>query len=364
MESTASTSDSASTITTGLSEVNINQQSPPIILKEGEIFDPLKNLNEKQLEAFKEIKSNFSDLTDPTDIAFCTDMCFLRYLRARNYIVSKSEKMLRDTLEWRKKFRPQDIQLGGDIREIGSAGCVYVNKRDKKGRPIIFAVPRNDTLKNVPSELKFKNLVYWLEQGFSRMDDSKGIEQFCFIVDYKDFGSGNMDMKTNLEAMHFLLDHCPERMGQSLFLDPPALFWFAWKIISPFLNEVTLSKVRFINSKKVDGKRTFAELLEYVDIENLEQNLGGNLDYNYNIDEYLKENPDPIVDTPPITFSTETDSKKQKKEKKKEDKEKRKEEKEKKKEEKEEKKKEKEEKKKLKKEASFTKQQENADEVD
>ncbi|EGC38635.1 hypothetical protein DICPUDRAFT_75798 [Dictyostelium purpureum] len=295
--------------------------SPPV-LTEGEVFDPLKNLNEKQLEAFKEMKNLFSDLTDPTDIEFCTDMCLLRYLRARNYTVAKSEKMLRDTLEWRKKYRPQDIQLGGDIREIGAEGCVYVNQRDKKGRPIIWAVPRNDTLKDVPSDIKFKNLVYWMEQGFKRMDESKGIEQFCFIVDYKDFSSGNMDMKTNLEAMHFLLDHCPE-IG-SYFIATPFLAWEYPIYGGQYQSRSLIKKIRWMHHV-------------------WEKSLGGDLDYTYNIDNYLLENPDPIVerkegDEPELT------SKEKKEKEKKEKKEKKKGEKEEKKKEKEEKKKEKKEK--------------------
>ena len=30
------------------------------------------------------------------------------------------------------------------------------------------------------------------------MDESKGVESFCLIVDYKDYGRKHMDMKTNM----------------------------------------------------------------------------------------------------------------------------------------------------------------------
>ncbi|KYQ99755.1 cellular retinaldehyde-binding/triple function domain-containing protein [Tieghemostelium lacteum] len=273
-------------------------------------FNPFKNLNEKQMEAFNEIKSNLSDLTDPEDIAFINDMCLLRYLRARNYTVAKSEKMIRDSLEWRKKNRPQDICLK-DLKAIANTGCLYIHSKDKKGRPIILARPRRDTVKDVPGDIKFKHLVYWLESGFKNMDYNNGVETFCFIVDYHGFSRGNMDMKTNLESMHFLLDHCPERLGQAIFLDPPTLFWIAWKIISPFLNEVTMSKVKFVYSKKdKDGNRVFPELLEYIDATSLEKDLGGEMDYNFDFDQYLIEHPDPIVSITSQTSSniTEGDS--------------------------------------------------------
>lgn len=30
------------------------------------------------------------------------------------------------------------------------------------------------------------------------MDQSKGVESFCLVVDYKDYSRKNMDMKTNM----------------------------------------------------------------------------------------------------------------------------------------------------------------------
>ncbi|EFA77752.1 cellular retinaldehyde-binding/triple function domain-containing protein [Heterostelium album PN500] len=260
-------------------------------------FNPFANLTPKQLDAFKEMKKNLSDFTDPEDVAYLTDMCILRYLRARNYTVSKSEKMLRNTLAWRKSYRPQDVKLS-EVTDIAKTGAIYVNGKDVKGRPIIIARPRNDTLKKMPHELKFKNLVYWLEQGFRQMNESKGIETFCFVVDYHGFSRKSMDMKTNLESMHHLLDNCPERMGQSLFLDPPTMFWVAWKIISPFLNEVTLSKVKFIYSKKVNGKRTFPELSNYISPDQLEMDLGGENPVTFNRD------PASFLNNPLVSMSS------------------------------------------------------------
>ncbi|EGG25118.1 cellular retinaldehyde-binding/triple function domain-containing protein [Cavenderia fasciculata] len=275
------------TTTPTLSGTAEDTVSTPILKGEG-VFDPFKKLNEKQMAAFKEIKENLSDLTDPEDVAWMDDMCLLRYLRARNYNVAKSEKLLRGTLEWRQKYRPQDVKLT-EVADIAKTGCLYIHGKDLKGRPILMARPRRDNVKGVSNADKFKHLVYWLEHGFRQMDKSRGVEQFCFIVDYNEFSRKNLDMNTNLESMHLLLDHCPERMGQSLFLDPPTLFWFAWKVISPFLNEVTLSKVKFCYSKKVNGKRVYPDLADYISMDQMEQDLGGENPTSFNYDDFIKE---------------------------------------------------------------------------
>jgi len=120
------------------------------------------------------------------------------------------------------------------------------------------------------------------------MDESRGVESFCLIVDYKDYSRKHMDMKANMSVMHVLLNHAPERMGITFFLDPPFLFWMGWKMISPFLNEVTMAKVRFVYSEVKDGKRTVPAMLEYIDADNLEVEFGGTSTRVFNYNSYIR----------------------------------------------------------------------------
>lgn len=56
------------------------------------------------------MKENLSDITDPERKAFITDAEIIRYLRAREFDVAKSEALLRDSLEWRfVKYKPHLI---------------------------------------------------------------------------------------------------------------------------------------------------------------------------------------------------------------------------------------------------------------
>jgi hypothetical protein len=41
---------------------------------------------------------------------YCTEACLMRYLEARNWIVTKSIKMLEESLKWREAYRPEDIR--------------------------------------------------------------------------------------------------------------------------------------------------------------------------------------------------------------------------------------------------------------
>jgi len=269
------------------------EDTPEEEKENNENFDPLAKLNEEQMEALKEMRKKAEEYAeDESERKWCNDMCLLRYLRARDYHVSKAEKMLKATLEWKREVHPDAITVE-EVEPLARHGVIYTNGFDKKGRPVIVMRPAREGLAKVhlSSEIKFKHLLYWLENGFKKMDESKGVETVCLVTDYKDYSRKVMDMKTNLHVMHYMLNHLPERLGVSLFLDPPLLFWVGWKIISPFLNEVTLAKVRFLYSKPTkDGRRFCPEMLNYIDADQLEEEYGGNNKKTFNYDSYVNNN--------------------------------------------------------------------------
>ena len=74
-------------------------------------------------------------------LEFCTDVCLVRYLRARQWNVDKAEKMLRETIKWRAEFRP-DCITAEEIRvELENEGKMYVFGKDKSHRPVIVMRP-------------------------------------------------------------------------------------------------------------------------------------------------------------------------------------------------------------------------------
>ena len=56
-----------------------------------------------------EFRSSLGPLSGRTAL-FCTDKCLYRYLKANNWSLKKSRKMLKETVIWRGKYRPEDIK--------------------------------------------------------------------------------------------------------------------------------------------------------------------------------------------------------------------------------------------------------------
>ena len=67
-------------------------------------------------------------------------------------------------------------------------------------------------------------------------------------------------------------NYFPETNGAIFVVNYPLIFWVAWKMVSPWLDENTKKKIFFVKNQ---------DLLEVIEKENIPKSLGG-LKKNYN----------------------------------------------------------------------------------
>lgn len=120
-------------------------------------------------------------------------------------------------------------------------------------------------------------------------------------MDFHKFtSSSGTSIKIALDVLSILTNHYPERLGGAYIMNTPWAFTLFWKVVSPFLDDVTKKKIRFI--------KKYEELLEYIDKSELEAEYGGENQFVYDFEtHFLKEdkefppydddlNPIPIED--------------------------------------------------------------------
>jgi hypothetical protein len=56
----------------------------------------------------KELRARLGPLTGRS-LQYATDSCLKRYLNAQNLNIQKAEKMIRESLEWRATYKPEEI---------------------------------------------------------------------------------------------------------------------------------------------------------------------------------------------------------------------------------------------------------------
>eukprot|EP01122_Echinamoeba_exundans_P006138 TRINITY_DN1671_c0_g1_i2.p1 TRINITY_DN1671_c0_g1~~TRINITY_DN1671_c0_g1_i2.p1 ORF type:complete len:301 (-),score=39.25 TRINITY_DN1671_c0_g1_i2:150-1052(-) len=225
------------------------------------------------LEAFKKRAEELSRQYDADLRTWAADtLCLLRYLRARNFNIEKSEKMLAESLKWRSEFGPHKINPD-DVKEVLKLGTLYQNGKDKEGRPLLFIKPGTYNPHSV--ETKVRTMIYTLEQAIARMDRSKGVEKMVWFMDFTDYASRARSpdgRKVAQTCLGLLQDHYPERLGLAFIVNPPWWVSLLFTILSPFMDAVTKAKIHFISG---DPAKLHAQLCDFVEDDQLERCYGG-----------------------------------------------------------------------------------------
>lgn len=69
---------------------------------------------------------------------FLSDSTLCRYLRARDWNLHKAQKMLVETLKWRKEYKPWAITAADVDAELNNPGKLYRGGFDKHNRPVLI----------------------------------------------------------------------------------------------------------------------------------------------------------------------------------------------------------------------------------
>ncbi|KAE8782113.1 phosphatidylinositol transfer protein PDR17 [Hordeum vulgare] len=72
---------------------------------------------------------------------YCSEACLARYLKARNWNVDKSRKMLEKCLKWRAVSRPEDIRWPNISVEAETRKMYTATFADREGRAVVIMRP-------------------------------------------------------------------------------------------------------------------------------------------------------------------------------------------------------------------------------
>lgn len=262
-------------------------QLPPIpkTFGEGE-FDPLAGLSQYQMGKFQRMKEAVSEMQlTESERKWASDMCLLRYLRARDWKIAKSVPMFTKTIEWRREFDVENIEP--EQLEIESeTGKNYLAPIfDKFGRPVVVMSPGRQNTDTYDRQMQYT--VFNMERAIRRMDESKGIEQMVLLFDLNGFSlSTRPPLSVSKQFLDILSNHYPERLGVAFIIDAPWLFSAFWKLIRPFVNKKTRDKIIFVSGNTDPKSKKYQAFAEYFDMSQMEKRFGGSSDFEYRHSEF------------------------------------------------------------------------------
>eukprot|EP00850_Spirogloea_muscicola_P018964 SM000180S03489 [mRNA] locus=s180:36955:38891:- [translate_table: standard] len=236
---------------------------------------------EEDAAKVRELRATLGPLDEKQTI-YCTDGCLRRYLKARNWNVKKAEKMLRDTLKWRQKYKPEEIKWEDVAHEGETAKLYKADFLDRKGHSVLVMCPGRQNTNEHNSQMR--HLVYCLENAVISLPPDQ--EQMVWLVDFQGWTyRSSPPMKSARETLNILQNHYPERLGLAICYNPPRVFEAFWSMIRPFIDSKTAKKVRFIYAKGSQSTRLLEELF---DLDKLDQQFGGKKPWSYDHEAYSK----------------------------------------------------------------------------
>ncbi|XP_012940167.1 SEC14-like protein 2 [Aplysia californica] len=236
------------------------------------------NLSPKQEATLAEFKENVKDITRP----HFDDHYFLRWLRARNFDLKKSEVMLRNNMKWREQnkvdtmlewFEPPEVMLkyytGGLFGQDKEGALIWIDPNgyiDIKG--ILMSMRKQEVI---------LSKVYLLEKIYAMFEEKtkeqgRRVDQMVIIFDMEKFGLKHLwkpgvDVFTQIIAV--FEDNYPETLKKTFVVNAPKIFPLAYSLLKPFLSEETHRKVT------VCGSNYKEVLLQHIDADQLPAHWGG-----------------------------------------------------------------------------------------
>ena len=190
---------------------------------------------------------------------FLSDATLLRYLRARDGDADQSYDMLRATLEWRAEHMDH-LDCSAAIATIPCAACAadpashcfFSVGTDDRGWPVVYACAGRSTSKQVESNVLHTALE--IERLF---DGNRGSGKYVWLLDFSGMSFRDVGVRMAQKGLGLFVNHYPERLGEIVLYNPPALFAVLYKAVLPILDAVTKEKITFLRGS--DALRRYAK---------------------------------------------------------------------------------------------------------
>ncbi|KAK7114039.1 phosphatidylinositol transfer protein 3-like [Littorina saxatilis] len=199
----------------------------------------------KMIAELKERIAKLQPLPDEPDFS-TADETIIRYLKSRDWDLEAAEKMLSESIEYRRRTRPLTLECSWCHNRPGFHSMRQVG-HDEAGRPVIYAnFAQASTHKNT-TEDSVAHVTYLIENAKRTM--TPGVSTWVFVIDCTGMTLSSCNPKLGYGVTNSLSNHYPERLGQVVCLNHSPVFHGVWKAIKQFLHPQTAAKVKLVRSK-------------------------------------------------------------------------------------------------------------------
>lgn len=223
------------------------------------------------------------------------DAALVRFLRACEWDIPRTVDMIKQSAAWRKTMDWKSVrEISKDVVNLMMTGMKFgFYGEDSRGRPIRYMAPQpcniDQIFKQIGPERMFLFQVAMLEKMINivlfrcSQKYNRPVNQMITVVDVKLLEVGKIltstEMIGNMRKMapEFQKNY-PELTHKAVIINAGPVFYTLWKIVSVFMKEATLKKIRICNEDYI------GELLEFSTLDKIPREYGGTCPYE--IDNY------------------------------------------------------------------------------
>lgn len=214
-------------------------------------------------QLMEELRTRMSDvepLPGEEDF-FSSNETLMRFLKARDWKLKEAEKLLRATVEWRRKVNPLSLDCKCCHTKPGAHAIRQIG-HDEMGRPVLYSCFAQSAVNKNLLDDTITHSTYLVENAKRTMNI--GISTWVMIIDCTGVTLPACNPKLGYGSTQVLSNYYPERLGMVICLNHNALFQGVWKAIKVFLHPNTVAKMKLVRSKKKIRElfdKTFSEEL-------------------------------------------------------------------------------------------------------
>ncbi|XP_046633868.1 SEC14-like protein 2 isoform X1 [Daphnia pulicaria] len=241
-------------------------------------------LNEEQQVALDQFRNEVKDC----QLKDSSDEYLLKWLKAQVFDVGRAEKMLRQSLEWRRESGADEILQTYVQKEVFtnyfSVGLVGIDKFDG---PVFVCVIGRVDIKGLllsVTHKEFSNFTTWMCETFALAINQeiertgKRTTQLTLMLDFEHFSMRQMASKQVVEALlemirTYLINY-PNSFRRIFVVNAPKVFHLLFALVKPILSPADIPKIKIFGNDKNEWA---SALLEEIDAEYVPSYYGGTL---------------------------------------------------------------------------------------
>jgi len=164
----------------------------------------------------------------------------------------------------------------------------YIYGFDRQGHPVLYdeiastdlklldaAFARDDNTVNVPLLRRYRYRFWRRLANAKRVQSDKlgtAVTMHCMVLDLSGFSKAHFGAKYRNIVKEVIVDEqnlFPETLDVCILINAPVIFRAVWKIVSKFIDPLTVKKIRVL------GKNYIEEMTEIIPLEQIPPKFGG-----------------------------------------------------------------------------------------